>query len=159
MLSFSALSIFALISTGLSSPIVEAKAARTPTAGEGTIQPDLGTAVGGAMVVQTNAPLIVDIASPPQYLTITVINSHGDAISTSHAHAANGPSAVSGNVGPGTMANGATAAFALPTGWSGNVAINDAGFEITGDDSLIEASFVVPVDYSVAVADVDVSYV
>jgi hypothetical protein len=159
MHSFCALSIFALISTGLSSPVLEAKAARTPTAGEATIQPDLGTAVGGALVIQTEAPLIIDIASPPEYLTITIINSHGDAISTSHAHAADGPSAVSGDVAPGTMANGATAAFALPTGWSGNVAINDAGWEITGDDSLIEASFVVPVDYSVAVADVDVSYV
>jgi len=41
---------------------------------------------------------VVDIASPPEYLTITVINSHGDAISTSHAHNADGPSAVSGNV-------------------------------------------------------------
>ena len=87
------------------------------------------------------------------------MNSHGNAISTSHVHAADGPAAVSGNVGPGTMADGATAAFAVPTGWAGNVAINWAGAAITGDDSLIEGSFVVPQDYSVAVADVDVSYV
>jgi hypothetical protein len=109
----------------------------------------------------TAAPNIhgILIDSPPEFLTITIINSHGDAISTSHAHDPNGPSAVSGNVGPGTMANGATAAFAVPTGWIGNVAINDAGWAITGDDSLIEGNFVVPVGDSVAVADVDISYV
>lgn len=97
------------------------------------------------------------IADPPEYLTITVINSHGDAISTSHVHDADSPSAVGGVVTPGTMANGATATAVYPTGWAGNIAINDAGFELTGDDSLIEASFV---DYEgVAVVDVDVSYV
>ncbi|KAL7919956.1 hypothetical protein ACQKWADRAFT_322539 [Trichoderma austrokoningii] len=91
----------------------------------------------------TAAPNIhgLDIDSPPQFLTITVINSHGDATSTSHAHDPNGPSAVSGNLGPGTMANGATAAFAVPTGWIGN------------------GNFVVPHGSSIAVADVDVSYV
>ena len=57
------------------------------------------------------------------------------------------------------MSAGETAAFALPTGWAGNVAINDALWPITGDDSLIEASFVVADGYTVAVADVDVSYV
>lgn len=59
------------------------------------------------------------------------------------------------------MASGATASFAVPTGWAGNVAIVDAGSAITGDDTLIEGSFVVPATggYTVAVADVDVSYV
>lgn len=52
------------------------------------------------------------------------------------------------------MGAGATAAFAVPTGWIGNVAINDAGWAITGDDSLIEANFVVPQGSSIAVADV-----
>ena len=164
MHTFSIISLLALASTGLCSPIAaaEAKAVPAPAAAatEGVIHPGvLATASGGALAVQTEAPLVVEIASPPEYLTFTVVNSHGDAISTSHAHAANGPSAVSGNVGPGTMAAGATASFAVPTGWAGNVAINDAGWTITGDDSLIEGSFVVPQGYSVAVADVDVSYV
>ncbi|KAM0249002.1 hypothetical protein ACHAQJ_009251 [Trichoderma viride] len=101
----------------------------------------------------------LEIANPPEFLTITVINSHGDAISTSHAHDPSAPSAVSGNVGPGTMAAGATAAFAVPTGWIGNVAINDAGWAITGDDSLIEGNFIIPQGSAIAVADVDVSYV
>lgn len=132
--------------------------------GQEGIATGLATAIGGAMASPTPKSAAADsanIASPPEYLTITVINSHGDAISTSHAHAATAPMAVSGNVGPGTMANGATAAFAVPTGWIGNVAINDAAYTITGDDSLIEANFVVPPTggYTVAVADVDVSYV
>jgi hypothetical protein len=147
-----ALSLAALVGTVLALPAVEMPAV-TGTEATGA------TALHGALAIQTEAPAVIDIASPPQYLTITVINKHGDAITTSHVHNAGGPSAVSGNVGPGTMANGATAAFAVPTGWAGNVMINDAQWAITGDDSLIEASFVVPNGYSVAVADVDVSYV
>lgn len=86
-------------------------------------------------------------------LTITVVNKHGQAITTSHAHNSGSPTAVSGAVGHGTMAAAATAAFVVPVGWGGNVAVNDASFALTGADSLIEASF------TGGVADVDVSYV
>ncbi|KAK9420157.1 hypothetical protein SUNI508_06685 [Seiridium unicorne] len=128
---------------------------------EGTANPSGVVLVGAAnpKVTSTAAVHAININSPPQYLTITVVNKHGDAISTSHVHDPNAPAAVSGNVGPGTMANGATAAFAVPTGWIGNVAINDAAWALTGDDTLIEANFIIPSGYSVAVADVDVSYV
>ena len=39
--------------------------------------------------------------------------------------------------------------------------MNEAGSEITGDDTLIEANFIVPASggYKIAVADVDISYV
>jgi hypothetical protein len=99
------------------------------------------------------------IAAAPEFLTVTVINNQSEPISTSHAQDPGGPSAVSGNIGSGTMAASATAAFAVPTGWIGNIAINDAKWAITGDDSLIEVNFVIPQGSSVAVADVDVSYV
>jgi hypothetical protein len=59
-------------------------------------------------------------------------------LTTSHPRNVGAPSAVSKNVSPGTIAN-----------W--------ANYEITRDDSLIEASFVVPEDYTVAVVDVDIS--
>ena len=96
MQTVSLLAILALAKIGLSSPVAA-------SAAEGTIAASLGTAVGGALAQITEAAVMgVDIASPPEYLTITVINSHGDAISTSHAHNADGPSAVSGNVAPGT---------------------------------------------------------
>jgi hypothetical protein len=158
--SSSVVAILALASSALAHP----QPAVTGTKGDRVIASTLGTAIGGALQVEATAKpkleFVKAIASPPEYLTIEIINMHGDAISTSHAHAQGGPMAVSGNVGPGTMAKGETAAFALPTGWAGNVAINDAGSEITGDDSLIEASFVIPdSSYSVAVVDVDVSYV
>jgi hypothetical protein len=59
------------------------------------------------------------------------------------------------------MGSGATASVAFPTGWAGNIAVNEygGGRDIRGDESLIEANFVVPGGYSVAVADVDISYV
>ena len=90
-----------------------------------------------------------------------VINSHTKAITTEHSREPSAPSAVSGNIQPGTLAAGSTATFAVPTGWIGNVAMNEAGSEITGDDTLIEANFIVPASggYKIAVADVDISYV
>jgi hypothetical protein len=154
MYTTSLLSIFALASAGLASP-----AGPLVTGTEGIIT---STPVGGALA-PTKAPIVgnedVAFAAPPQYMTISVINMHGDAITTSHAHNAGSPSAVSGNVGPGTMAAGATAVFAVPTGWAGNVAINDGRYAITGDDTLIEGSFDVQGNSGYAIVDVDVSYV
>jgi hypothetical protein len=107
--------------------------------------------------VPAPSPTLVKRSGP---LTIVVINSDTWPISTSHAHNAGGPSAVSGNVSPGTIAAGATAAFAVPTGWAGNVAVVQygSGRAIVGDESLIEASYVLQ-GGSAAVIDVDVSYV
>jgi hypothetical protein len=100
------LSLLALASTSLCSPVAAPVAMPVPEAaaatGKAIVADDLATAVGGAMAIQTFAPQAAAIAPGPALLTITVINSHGDAISTSHVHAADSPSAVSGNVGPGT---------------------------------------------------------
>jgi hypothetical protein len=118
--------------------------------------------LGGAAAVVTakvDFHIDVDIANPPKYLSITVVNKHTVAITTAHAVAAGAPTAVSGAVGAGTMAKGATAVFAVPTGWIGNIAINEYPKNIVGDESLIESNFVKPDNYKVAVADVDVSYV
>ena len=148
------LTILALATTGLASP---APAAVTGT--EGIIT---STPVGGALAPNKTPPPAdeqVALANPPQYMTISIVNMHGDAITTSHAHNSGTPGAVSGNVGPGVIPNGATAAFAVPTGWAGNVAINDGGYQITGDDTLIEGSFQVQGGSGPAVVDVDVSYV
>ena len=117
-----------------------------------------GLAVDGAMAVHTVAAAL-DYANPPEYLTIIVVNSHGDTITTSLDTNPGAPTPVSGNQGAGTMTNGETASIAVPTNWIGNMAINDALWGITGDDSLIESNFVVPYGGSVAVADIDVSYV
>ncbi|KAH8680592.1 hypothetical protein BX600DRAFT_504362 [Xylariales sp. PMI_506] len=111
-----------------------------------------------AAAVTASPRLVPRIASPPEYLTITLINSHGSPISTSHFHSGT-IAAVSGNVGPATMANGATAAFAVPTGWIGTVTVADAEHELSDDASLIESNFIITPGYTIAIADVDVSYV
>lgn len=118
----------------------------------------------GAAAAITAAPFHIDaaaIANPPALMTITVINKHVAPISTYHAHEANGPGAAWGAAGAGTMAKGATASLAVPTGWAGNIAIVEYGGPraVVGDESLIEANFKKPSGYTVAVADVDVSYV
>jgi hypothetical protein len=143
--AFSAATLLALASNVLAGPFPAA----TPTTFA------VGTAVGGAASIKTQeAVLAVD---PPEYLTIEIVNSHGDAITTSLSNAVSAP--VSGATGTGTMSKGETASVVFPTGWIGNFAINDALYEITGDDSLIEANFVVETGGTVATVDVDVSYV
>ncbi|KAF3766432.1 hypothetical protein M406DRAFT_222992, partial [Cryphonectria parasitica EP155] len=95
----------------------------------------------------------------PEYLTVLVWNNHGDTITTSHARNAGSPTASGGAIANGVIANGATATFAVPSGYAGNVAVNDGNYELTGDDSLIELSYVVADGYDFPIADVDISYV
>ncbi|KUL85351.1 hypothetical protein ZTR_07004 [Talaromyces verruculosus] len=149
MNALSAASLLALAATSLALP--------NPTPTPTTVLTH-GLAVDGAMSVHTVAAAL-DYANPPEYLTIAVVNSHGDTITTSLDTNPGAPTPVSGNQGAGTMTNGETASIAVPTNWIGNMAINDALWGITGDDSLIESNFVVPYGGSVAVADIDVSYV
>ncbi|KAH8691612.1 hypothetical protein BGW36DRAFT_432160 [Talaromyces proteolyticus] len=134
-----------------------------------------GTAIGGAMSTFTGVPKAIFASAnnttttttitttsgsyPPEFVTITVINSYGSDITTSHSIATGAPTPISGDVSTGTMTNGETAAFAVPTGWIGNIAVNDAKYATSGDDSLIEANFVIPYMGTVAVVDVDISYV
>ncbi|OIW26283.1 hypothetical protein CONLIGDRAFT_706427 [Coniochaeta ligniaria NRRL 30616] len=150
----------ALLSLLLSSP---ALANPLPTPAVQAAQDIFNTGVE-AVYTPTPAPFHIEaaaIANPPALMTITVINKHIAPVSTYHAHEAGGPTAVWGAAGAGTMAKGATASYALPTGWAGNIAVVEYGGprNIVGDESLIEANFKKPDGYSVAVADVDVSYV
>ncbi|EED20759.1 conserved hypothetical protein [Talaromyces stipitatus ATCC 10500] len=128
--------------------------APTPASGFATH----GLAIDGAMTTRSIAAGI-KYANPPECMTIVVVNSHGDTITTALDTNPSAPTPVSGNTVPGTMTNGETASIAVPTNWIGNLAINDARWGLTGDDSLIEANFVVPYGESVAVGDIDVSYV
>ncbi|KAB5513188.1 hypothetical protein GE09DRAFT_981250 [Coniochaeta sp. 2T2.1] len=122
------------------------------------------TSTYDAAAAITAAPFHIEaaaIANPPPLLTITYINKHTAAVSTYHAHEQGGPTAVWGPAGAGTMAKSATASVAYPTNWAGNMAVVEYGGSkgIAGDESLVEANFKVPGGYSVAVADVDISYV
>lgn len=79
------------------------------------------TAIGGALDSNFARPTPgIDHrrAAAPANVTIRVINKNGVAISTAHFSDVAGPAPVSGNTTPGTIANGATASFAVPTGVS-----------------------------------------
>lgn len=102
---------------------------------------------------------IQDIPIGPEFMTFTVVNKHTASISTTHVVGAGAPTAVSGPVGAGTMAPNASSSFAVPLNWTGNVAVIDAAYSITGDVSLIEANYVQNWNFSTPVTDVDISYV
>lgn len=174
MNKFTALSLLSVASPAVAVPMAGARMGYTgayPT--KAVVNHDIntvkGTAIGGAMSTPTAVPKALFAASgntttttgayPPDIVTITVINSYGGPITTSHSIASSVPTPVSGDVSTGTMSHGETASFAVPTGWIGNIAVNDAQYETTGDVSLIEANFVVPYEGTVAVVDVDISYV
>lgn len=89
--------------------------------------------------------------------TFTVVNLHTAAVSTIHDDTVGTPTSAGAAIRPGTIAAGATATFAVPRGWIGNIALNDANFPVTTNSTLLEANFV---DWSgVPKADFDVSYV
>lgn len=67
----------------------------------------------------------------------------GHDVTTAHASNAGSPTPVGGPIPPGVIPNGTTTSFAVPTGWAGNVAMNRANLSISGDVTLLEASFAV----------------
>ncbi|KAK7965774.1 uncharacterized protein PG986_000051 [Apiospora aurea] len=102
--------------------------------------------VGGATPTTTE---------PPSLLTISVVNSHTAAISTTHNSNAGAPSPVSGSLMPGTLAAGATEAIAVPTDWAGIISVNDAQYPPSDKNSLIEANYQYREAERYAIADVD----
>ncbi|KAI1867267.1 hypothetical protein JX265_000896 [Neoarthrinium moseri] len=148
------------------SPSVYSSTLASPTISRRSA-PTIGEAICGAL--DTACPhgnmFAAVIPTPPPLMTISIVNQAGAPISTLHASNVGGPSIVSGiNTTIGTMAAGATAAIAVPTGWAGNIQIGLAKHKLTGDVSQIEANFVIPPDngithYTFAVPDIDVSYV
>lgn len=124
-----------------------------------------------ARVSQRSEHLQGRMAEPPEHLTIEIINSYGEChpercfmslfrmshhgvsrrltvvigqeITTAHASNPGSPTPVGGPILPGVVPNGTTTSFAVPTGWAGNVAMNRANMSVTGDVTLLEASFVV----------------
>ncbi|KAK8137445.1 hypothetical protein PG984_002938, partial [Apiospora sp. TS-2023a] len=99
------------------------------------------------------------MTEPPTLLTISLVNSHTAAISTTHNSNAGAPPPASGATEPGTLAAGATAAIAVPTNWAGIISVNDAQFPVSDGNSLIEANYQNRSIEQYAIADLDVSYV
>ena len=160
------LALAALISATASTPVAtQAQQQHVPIVTRAPAQQHMIAPKMTTIVVEEE-PLTLDEEVPyatwaPEFLPITIINSHSNAISTSHAYNP-GPTPVGGKPEPGTMSPSETAIFSVPTEWAGNVAVVDAAYPIAwmGGDTLIEASFVVPWGSNgIAVADVDISYV
>lgn len=125
-----------------------------------TLPPIRARAAGSSSGPVTSTWTGVGPGPGPEYLTISIVNSHSHAISTSHNHYPKGPAPLSASqLGPGTIAAGSSATFAVPTGWIGNVAVVDARYNITTDDTLVESNYVIPERGNHAVADVDISFV
>jgi hypothetical protein len=119
---------------------------------------------GGAAVSEAPKSIApADAPRGPDQVTFTITNHHTAPVYTAHVSAKGFVDVVDGPIPDGVMAQGATAHFAVPTGWAGRLAVveDKPGRQIHGDESLIEANYVIPDtgDYTVAVFDVDVSYV
>ncbi|KAI1214180.1 uncharacterized protein F4807DRAFT_455825 [Annulohypoxylon truncatum] len=88
----------------------------------------------------------------------TLVNSHTAPVVTIHAHGAGNPGAVGKDNEPHTMSRGQTDTFAVPTGWSGRVAMFEDGYQkILDRATLLEGSFMV--NQGSARIALDVSYV
>ncbi|OAA42746.1 Thaumatin, pathogenesis-related protein [Metarhizium rileyi] len=121
----------------------------------------LGTAIGGALDLPPEATAgrpTADVVAAVSRMTVTVVNRNGGDVSTIHVNARGGPKPISGNTKPGRMENGAQSMFVVGGGWSGNIAVNNARYsDTTGDESLIEASFVK--QFGKVQGDINISYV
>lgn len=110
------LKLILLVAAGLASA---SPAQAVPRQDVSSNQPT-GTAVGGALDLTyarpTPGPMPFAQVESVEHLTIRITNRQGEAVTTAHYSNAGGPAPVSGNTLPGTIANGATAAFAVPTG-------------------------------------------
>ncbi|KAI2462947.1 hypothetical protein F4781DRAFT_426765 [Annulohypoxylon bovei var. microspora] len=88
----------------------------------------------------------------------TIVNSHTAPVVTMHGHGAGGPPALGKDNEPHTMSQGQTDTFAVPTGWSGRVAMFEDGYQKVLDRAtLLEGSFMINQDR--ALIALDVSYV
>ena len=118
MLAHTLLSFVALLGTfAQSSPVADPQAAPSPTDTN-------GTAIGGALDLPADRPAAADAddaAARRGPMTVRVVNHHGAAISTSFRANPGVPTPVQGHLGEGKIAAGATAHFAVPTGFGGTV--------------------------------------
>ncbi|CAJ2513635.1 Uu.00g017540.m01.CDS01 [Anthostomella pinea] len=96
-------------------------------------------------VTEPPSPTAWARALPPrqnQVVTMTIVNSMGAAVSTSHQLGGVAPTVIAGGTGSGPMAANETAILALPSGYHGGIAVGRPGKKLTDAASLIESSFV-----------------
>ncbi|KAI0893798.1 hypothetical protein F4806DRAFT_136232 [Annulohypoxylon nitens] len=126
--------------------------------------PPCTTAAMDSIQATSTAAIAPQVTEPPQATAeagefmFTLINSHTAPVVTIHAHGAGQPGAVGKDTQPHTMSQGQTDTFAVPTGWSGRVAMFEDGYnKILDRATLLEGSFMV--NQGSARIALDVSYV
>ncbi|KAI2609381.1 uncharacterized protein GGS25DRAFT_213034 [Hypoxylon fragiforme] len=88
----------------------------------------------------------------------TIVNSHTAPVSTKHAQGAGSPTAIRNTNESSIIAPSQTVTFAVPTGWSGRMAMWEDGYVVADRASLLEGSFM-PNPAEPAILALDVSYV
>lgn len=141
MMSTLVASLFLLLGSAAAAP-------QPITVADGLVQRD-------SLVYRAENP---NVARTLEQVTITLVNSMSKALSTSIASNA-GATLVSGDGGPTTMAPQATATFVAPVGWSGNVALGEADYSMTGNDYTGLLEFGLTLQGDETKFDVDASYV
>ncbi|KAI0140012.1 hypothetical protein F4776DRAFT_571493 [Hypoxylon sp. NC0597] len=108
---------------------------------------------------QVTAQPTQSIPSTDNY-TVTLINSHTAAVVTLHAQGENSPTAIRQENDAHTIGRSETATFAIPTRWTGRVAMFEDGYsDIQNRATLLEGSFMNATTFGPAVIALDVSYV
>ncbi|KAI1762946.1 hypothetical protein GGR53DRAFT_393703 [Hypoxylon sp. FL1150] len=116
--------------------------------------------------IDTPPPTATGSAPQDGNFVVTVINSHTAGISTMHQQDVNGSTAIRQNNEGNIVKPSETFTFAVPTGWSGRLAMWEEGFSsdssrgsVQDRASLFEGSFIQQDGTDSAVAFMDVSYV
>ncbi|KAI1774988.1 Osmotin, thaumatin-like protein [Hypoxylon cercidicola] len=109
-------------------------------------------------VVEAPEPTPEPSVSADGNFVVTVVNSHTAAISTSHFQGAGSPTAIRHDNEGNIVAPDETITFAVPTGWSGRLAMYEEGYDVVDRGSLFEGSFMVDESKNAFMA-LDVSYV
>lgn len=115
-----------------------------------------------ALVAAVPNPEVKRDATTPylSQITVTIVNSMTDAVSTTIASNAGVPALVTGGESmTGTLAAKATATVVAAQGWNGNIAIGDANFPLANNQyaTLIEPGL--DLNNVTWMMDLDISYV
>lgn len=154
VLGFAALHATIGMPTATTSSFITAAPVITKRAMPDTYQPGLD----GAEI--DNAPqTIQNIIKGPDHITFHITNLHTIDVSTAHVLAEHSPELVNRPIATTIMPRGATATYAVPSGWEGRLAVVEAHGKFMGAESLIEANYVTPGGETESVFDIDVSYV
>ncbi|KAL7628025.1 hypothetical protein AAE478_002221 [Parahypoxylon ruwenzoriense] len=148
-------SFFSSFALGLVAPIV------IGLLGAGQVTRAIPTTMTSSFFAQAPKPTATDSRAPPGdgNFIVTMINSHTAAVSTLHGQGAGSPTAIRRVNKHDTIRVGENITFAVPTGWTGRLALYESGHgDFLDRASLLEGSFMADGPGS-AVMAMDVSYV